>query len=222
VTEIPQQSEARSHADGVAKRSAVADQVLGAARRMFMGTGTIEMQALARRLGIGRATLYRWRRDREALLSEVILSLGVANLLRCDAETELPPGPERFCVVHNLHLQRITSSLPLRAFVQTEPDLARRVLLDAEGTVHVGIARALADYVRGQEDASGWNAPLPADVLGSMLSRVSEVFLYSDLIANAEPDVTTPDVILRLMLGRPVSPQLGYRPAGGASLRRIT
>jgi len=204
---MAEQVEAHSSAYSASRRLAVADQVLRAARRMFMATGTIEMRALARQLGIGRATLYRWQRDREALLGEVILSLAVANLLRCDAETKLPPGPERFCVVHDLHLQRITSSPPLRTFVQTEPDVARRVLLDAKSTVHVGITRALADYIRGQEDASGWKPPLPADVLGATLSRVSEVFLYSDLIANAEPDVTTPDVMLRLMLGRPVSPQ---------------
>ena len=195
-------------AEGVSGRLAIADQVLRAARRMFMATGTIEMRALARQLGIGRATLYRWQRDREALLGEVILSLAIANLLRCDAEITLPPGAERFCVVHDLHLQRITSSPPLRTFVRTEPDVARRVLLDAKGTVHVGATRALADYIRRQEDASEWRAPLPADALGATLSRVSEVFLYSDLIANAEPDVTTPDVMLRLMLGRPVGPDV--------------
>jgi hypothetical protein len=35
------------------------DDVLRAARRRFMASGTLEMRALARDLGIGRATLYR-------------------------------------------------------------------------------------------------------------------------------------------------------------------
>jgi len=180
------------------------DDVLRAARRRFMASGTIEMRALARDLGIGRATLYRWRGGREALLSEVILSLGQANLLRADADTRGPAGAERLCAVHDLHLRRISDSQAMRSFIRAEPEVASRVLLDGSGTVHVGVTRALEDLIRRQEADSEWRAPLGPEVLAPTISRLSEAFLYSDLIAHDRPDVATADVVLRMMLGVPL------------------
>lgn len=187
------------------------EHVLRVARRVFMESGTLEMQSLARVLGIGRATLYRWRGDREAVLSEVIVSLGVANLLRCEAETTLPAGPERFCTVHDLHLRRISDSEAMRAFIRAEPEVASRVLLDGQGAVHVGVTRALADLIRRQEQESRWRAPMGADGLAAAVSRLSEAFLYSDLIAHDKPDVKTPDLVLRMMLGVPLRSPDGRR-----------
>jgi AcrR family transcriptional regulator len=186
------------------------DEVLRAARRIFLATGTIEMRSLARELGIGRATLYRWRGGREALLSEVILSLGMANLRRAEADTPEPPGAERLCAVHDLHLRRISDSPAMRAFIRSEPEVASRVLLDGAGVVHVGVTRALADLIRRQEEQSRWRAPLEPDALAPAISRLSEAFLYSDLIAHDRPDVATADFVLRLMLG--VSRGAGERP----------
>ena len=180
------------------------EHVLRVARRVFMATGTLEMQALARELGIGRATLYRWRGDREALLAEVIVSLGVANLARSDGEITLPAGPERLCAVHDLHLQRISESPAMRSFLRAEPEVASRVLLDAQGIVHQGVTRALADLIRRQEQLSSWRAPLEPDTLAAAVSRLSEAFLYSDLIAHDKQDVKTPNLVLRMMLGVPL------------------
>ena len=177
------------------------DEVLRAARRIFLATGTIEMRSLARELGIGRATLYRWRGGREALLSEVILTLGVANLRRAEADTEVPAGAERLCAVHDLHLRRISDSEPMRTFIRTEPEVASRVLLDGAGAVHVGVTGALEQLIRRQEEQSGWRAPLDPAVLAPAISRLSEAFLYSDLIAHDRPDVATADFVLRMMLG---------------------
>src|SRR5215472_12419573 len=80
------------------------DEVLRTARRVFLATGSLEMRALARELGISRATLYRWNRSRDELLSEVFLSLARANLARVEAEIQTPPGALRICEVHDLHI----------------------------------------------------------------------------------------------------------------------
>lgn len=182
----------------------VPEEVVRAAKRMFLGTGSVEMRALARQIGVGRATLYRWNGSREEVLSEVLLSLALANLKRAEAEVATEPGPGRFCDVHDLHLRRICANASLRSFVRTEPDSALRVLLDANGRVHLGVARALADFIRRQETASGWRAPLGPEHLSRVASRLSEAFIYGDLIARAEPDPGSADLVLRLMLGVPV------------------
>lgn len=177
------------------------DEVLRAARRSFLASGTIEMRSLARELGIGRATLYRWRGGREALLSEVILSLGLANLRRAEADTAGPAGAERLCAVHDLHLRRISDSPAMRTFIRNEPDVASRVLLDGAGPVHVGVTAALEELIRRQVEESRWRPPLEAERLAAAISRLSEAFLYSDLIAHDRPDVATADFVLRMMLG---------------------
>jgi AcrR family transcriptional regulator len=189
--------------DRVAARApkVVPEEVMRAARKMFLATGSLEMRALAREIGVGRATLYRWNRSREELLGEVVLSLAVANLRRAEADVATEPGPARVCDVHDLHLRRVTGNRSLRRFVGQESDTALRVLLDANGRVHVGVTRALADFIRAQEAAAGWRAPLGADGLAAVVSRLSEAFIYGDLIARAEPDARTPDMVLRMMLG---------------------
>ncbi len=45
------------------------------ARRTFLGGDRVDMQALARSLGVNRATLYRWVGSREQLLTEILWSL---------------------------------------------------------------------------------------------------------------------------------------------------
>lgn len=190
----------------------VPDHVMHAAKRMFMGAGTIEVRALAREVGIGRATLYRWNWSREELLSEVVMALAVANLKRADGDITTLPGPERVCDVHDLHVRRISASPGMRTFVRSESEVASRVLLDAGGRVHVGVTRALADFIRGQEEITAWRAPLGPDALAGVITRLTEAFLFGDLIARARPDVDTPDLVLRMMLAVPIGTATSRSP----------
>jgi AcrR family transcriptional regulator len=177
------------------------EAVIRAAARVFMTTGTLEMRALARRLGIGRATLYRWRGNREELLADVLLWLGLRTLRRSEADVATPAGPHRLLDVHVTHISRMSNSASLRSFVRTEPATASRLLLDANGKVHVGMTRALADLVRQQELETGWHAPLGPDRLANIISRVDETFMYADLIANDEPNTDASRLVLEMMLG---------------------
>src|SRR5215467_372645 len=154
-------------------RSALAPEtVLRTARRVFLATGTLEMRSLARELGISRATLYRWNRSRDELLSEIFLSLARANLTQVETEVRTPPGAVRVCEVHDLHIRRISESTSLRMFCRAEPDVASRLLLDAGGTVHIGVTQLLADFLRRQEELSDWRAPLGADNFARVVVRM--------------------------------------------------
>lgn len=181
-----------------------AEAVLRTAQRVFLATGTLEMRALARELGIGRATLYRWHRSREDLLSDVLLSLALANLRRVEQELDTPPGALRVCHVHDQHIRRISGNPSLRAFIRREPEIASRLLLDIDGRVHRGVTAALADFLRRQEAESEWRAPLGVETFSRVVSRMSETYIYADLIGQGEPETETPDLVLRLMMGLPV------------------
>ena len=180
------------------------DVVLRTAMREFLITGSLEMRALARELGIGRATLYRWHRSRDELMSDVLLSLARANLRRVEQEIGTPPGPLRICHVHDHHIRRISGNPSLRAFIRAEPELASRLLLDINGRVHRGVTDALADFMRRQEAETEWRAPLGVDTFARVVSRMSETYIYADLLGLGEPEAETPDLIIRLMLGVPI------------------
>lgn len=159
------------------------------------------MRALAQSLGVGRATLYRWRGGRSQLLSDALLWLGLRNLRRSQTDVATPPGPRRLLDVHAIHISRMSNSPALRSFVRNEPALASSLLLDANGKVHVGVTSALADLIRSQEIDTGWIAPLGADKLAQVIARVDEAFMYADLIAKDEPNPDTPQLLFEMLLG---------------------
>jgi AcrR family transcriptional regulator len=175
--------------------------VIRAAARVFLTTGTLEMRAFARQLGVGRATLYRRSGNRDQFLSDVLLWLGLRNLRRAEADVGTAPGPHRLLDVHAVHISRMSNSAGLRSFVLTEPKVATRLLLDANGRVHVGMTRALAGLIGRQELGTGWRAPLGPDRLAHIMARVDETFMYADLIANDEPNAETAQLVFEMLLG---------------------
>jgi AcrR family transcriptional regulator len=177
------------------------ETVIRAGARFFMTYGTLDMRALAKRLGVGRATLYRWRGSRTQLLSDVLLWLGLRNLRRAEMDVATPPGPLRLLEVHAIHISRMSNSKALRSFVRNEPDLASSLLLDAHGKVHVGVTSALAAFIHRQEIDTGWVAPFGADKLAQIISRIDEAFMYADLIAKDEPNPDISSLVFEILVG---------------------
>jgi AcrR family transcriptional regulator len=176
-------------------------ELLRVARRAFLRDGTLEMRSLARELKIGRATLYRWARDRENLLSEVLLSIGLANLRHAELDTGTPSGPRRICDVTDLYLKRMRANANFQKFLRSEPEVAERVMLDSRGKLYRGWQLVWADFVRRVEKSSRWTAPVPAATLARIMMRVSTAFMLSGLHVHDRPDTNTTSSVLRLILG---------------------
>jgi AcrR family transcriptional regulator len=179
----------------------ISAELLRASRRMFLRDGTLEMRSLARELNVGRATLYRWARDRENLLSEVLLSLGLANLKYAERDVNTPAGPRRVCDVTDLYLKRMRSNPSLEKFLRLERDVAERVMMNPRGKLYRGWESVWADFVRRVEQSSDWKAPLAAPALSRIMMRVSNAFMLAGLHLRGRPDTDTPSMVLRLILG---------------------
>jgi hypothetical protein len=63
------------------------------------------------------------------------------------------------------------------------------------------MTHALAGLIRSQEIGTGWTAPLGAEKLAQIISRVDEAFMYADLIAKEEPNPDTPHMLFEMLLG---------------------
>jgi len=168
------------------------------AREMFARGERVDMQVLAARLEVSRATLYRWTGDRERLLAEVLWASADAVF----GWTETFPGHGRDLVVARAEgFMRVIARDPaLRTFLLNERDLALR-LLTRKGT---GVQDRSHARVREEllqlRDRGEYEPRLPLDLLALAIVRVVQGFVYGDLLAGEAPDLTGAAEVVRALL----------------------
>ncbi|MGW3650907.1 TetR/AcrR family transcriptional regulator [Streptomyces sp. NPDC000878] len=123
-TAIPQQKVTRPRADALRNR----ERIVTAAREMFVEFGAeVPIDEIARRAGVGNATVYRNFPDREALAREVVCS--VMDRTSEAAERALAESGDAFAAlerfVHVTADERIGALCPMMAstFDKRHPDL---------------------------------------------------------------------------------------------------
>ncbi|NEY36178.1 TetR family transcriptional regulator [Streptomyces sp. PRKS01-65] len=104
------------------------ERIVAAAREMFVEHGSdVPFDDIARRAGVGNATVYRNFPDRDALVREVVCS--VMDRTACAAEKALAENGDAFAAlehfVHTAADERISALCPMvsRTFDQHHPDL---------------------------------------------------------------------------------------------------
>src|SRR5215218_11513560 len=99
------------------------------ARRGFLAGERVDMGALARQLGVNRATLYRWVGSRDQLLVEVLWSLARRTFERLLAEhPPSEPRHSRVATVLDAWVHGVLANRGMQVFVENEGDLALRLL----------------------------------------------------------------------------------------------
>jgi AcrR family transcriptional regulator len=161
----------------------------------------LDMVRLAGELGVSKATLYRWTGSREQLIGEVLayLAAGAYSEARA-AAADTPDGTEYWVAVTRHFMSAIVAFEPLRRFVREETPLAFRVLTMRGSVVQATVVRRTAQML---EEAQRRGAPAlraPAPDLAYAMTKVGEGFIYSDPVANVEPDVEAAIGIMRLLL----------------------
>jgi AcrR family transcriptional regulator len=189
---------ALERARGAAPRPTPLD-ALNLARRRWLANERLDMGALARELGISRATLYSWVGSRERLIGEVIWSFAEEGV-RQALERARGSGADYVIDVVERFARMNASFEPLRRFIEQDPELALRVLTSKHGPVQermIDVARELL----AEQVAAGELAPaLDIDTLAYLMIRVNESFLYSDVITGSEPDVDKALEVIRVLL----------------------
>jgi AcrR family transcriptional regulator len=169
------------------------------ARRRWLANERLDMGALARELGISRATLYSWVGSRERLIGEVIWSFAEEGL-RQALEGASGSGPAYVLDVVERFARLNASFEPLRRFIEQDPELALRVLTSKKGPVQERMIGAARELLTEQVAAGKLTPALDVDTLAYLMIRVNESFLYSDLITGSEPDVDKALDVVRILL----------------------
>ncbi len=172
-------------------------EALDAAGAMVYEGVRVDMGTLASRIGVGRATLYRWFGSREALLEQLVERFALA-FLELARDRARGVGDARVLDIARHVMEATVEFEPARRFVAREPQLALRLLLGAGGAVHETLARALREALAETRTAAEMAAL--EEPIESMV-QVAAALQWATFAIGDEPQIERAIEIIALMLG---------------------
>jgi AcrR family transcriptional regulator len=185
---------------GAAVPARIPAGIVAAAADTFVTGQRLDMRSLARRLGVARATLYRRVGNREQLLDELLWWRARRLLVDQVQASAGLAGIARLVAVIGGVLRAVARDRPLRAFLESDPETALRLLTGARSTVHRGMASALEKLIDLERGRGSFDASLDTPTLAYAILRISEGFLYSDVIADRTPDIDRATTVIEGLL----------------------
>ncbi len=185
---------------GAAAPAAIPAEIFTAAVDAFAAGQRLDMRSLAGRLGVARATLYRRAGNREHLLDEVLWWRARRLLVDQIQASASLAGTERLVAVIGGVVRAIATDRPLRAFLESDPETALRLLTGTRSTVHRGMATALEQLIDLERGRGCFEAALDTPTLAYAIVRLSEGFLYADPIADRVPDIDRAVTLVQALL----------------------
>lgn len=182
------------------------DDIVIVARRQFVRGERIDLPAIADQLGISRATAYRWVGNADELTGLVITRLMEDTFTRLKAETKNLRGARRVLDVLGRGMREIAAFKPLKEFINQNPEKGLRLIASKDGPVQSVTIRLHQSLLEEEVQRGALQLPMDAHSMAYAITRVSESFLYADLIAGEKPEFEKAITILRLML-RPDIPK---------------
>lgn len=164
------------------------EAALKLATKRFLAGERVDMQALARELGLARATMHRWFQTRELLLGELLATLGEQRLeaLRREAGGS---GALALLDTFDRFNREIVASRGMRALLAQEQERALRILTSSAGLVQPRMVAAVERMIDAEVQAGAFVPSIPTDVLAYAIARLAEAFIYNDALAGIRGDI---------------------------------
>lgn len=179
------------------------EDVVAAARRQFLDTSAIDMEALGRDLAVSRATLYRVITSQDRLLGDVLWELAERTLDLAVRAAAPFDGIDRMLEISHRFEAAIVGFGPMQRWVQEDPLQASRVLFMPAGAVHERCVKAWADIFASAVAAGEITLPSDPHGFAYLYVRMGETLLYGELLAGVSPDRRLAESLRRLMLTSP-------------------
>lgn len=174
------------------------------ARRKFLKGQPIDLKDLARELGVNRVTLYRWVGTYEMLLGEVLCTLA-DQAWQAACASARKTDPDYAAKVLHRFLELIHGHEPFQRFVRTEGEFALKVATSKHSRVQASVMEHYRVLLEEQAKAGRLDLPRDLESLAYALVRISESFLYNDLITGHAPDLRKATRIIKALLRAPWS-----------------
>jgi AcrR family transcriptional regulator len=175
-------------------------EIFAVAVDAFAAGQRLDMRSLARRIGVARATLYRRAGNREQLLDQVLWWRARRLLADQVRASDGLTGTDRLAAVIGGVLRAIGNDRPVRMFLESDPETALRILTGTRSAVHQGMATALENLIDLERGRGAFDASLDTRTLAFAIVRVSEGFLYSDVIADRATDIGRAVTVIEALL----------------------
>ncbi|MGV0036450.1 MAG: QsdR family transcriptional regulator [Candidatus Azotimanducaceae bacterium WSBS_2022_MAG_OTU7] len=172
------------------------------ARKYFLHARRIELQKLARELGISRATAYRWAGSADQLVGDVLACLTRETFARLVEVSRDKTGSERVLYVLNEGMRSAHQFPGLRRFLRRNPETGLKVVASKDGPVQAATIDSIRDLLMQETEAGHITLPVDPAVMAFALTRMIESFLYADVISGVEPDLDNASKTLKLMLSQ--------------------
>lgn len=169
------------------------------ARARWLQGERLDVGKLAAELGVGRATVFRWVGTREHLYGEICSSLFQKELERAGAAARGTGLDHLLGTIERL-LRSLAQATPLRRFVTDDPEFALRVLTSRHSPVQRRSVLAIKARIDEFAAAGEMEPALPSDELAYIVVRITESFLYRDVITGAEADIEAAIAAIRILL----------------------
>jgi AcrR family transcriptional regulator len=169
------------------------------ARRQFLAGERIEMTAIAAELGISRVTLYRWVGSRGELLGEVMGTLAIRTAQRERRRIRATGGVAIARVAAHL-VETLMSNRAMAALLRAEPEFALRVLTTSETNVQARIVDYWTEEIESEVAAGRFEHPVAPRDLAYLIVRLSESFVYKEVLAGEAADPAVAALLFRLIL----------------------
>lgn len=178
--------------------------VLRLAREQYLGGQRVDLTMVARSLGLGRATIYRWFGSRDTLLGEIIASEFERLVERHRREVQ-GRGPQGLLEVFDRVNRSLSRSRALRALLEQERDSALRLLTSSGGPVQPRAVACLRGLIEAEVAAGAYEPPADSGALAYALVRLAEAFLYNDVAIGIRGDWRRLRQVEAALLGVPLT-----------------
>jgi len=186
--------------EGTGAPASVPARIFAAAVDTFSSGQRLDMRSLARRIGVARATLYRRVGNREQLLDQVLWWRARRLLAEQVRASVHLTGTARLTALIGGVLYAIGTDRPLRIFLESDPETALRILTGRHSMVHQGMATSLENLIDLERGRGAFDTSLDTPTLAYAIVRVSEGFLYADVIADRAPDIGRAVTVIEALL----------------------
>jgi AcrR family transcriptional regulator len=167
--------------------SASREDVLELARSLYLEGSRVDVTGLAARLGLGRATIYRWFGSRDALLGDV-LATELEELVSNHRRRVRRRGAPGLLEVFDRINRALSNSTALRTLLEQERESALRLLTSSGGHVQPRAVAAIEKLITAEMRTGAYDPPAEPSVLAYAIVRLAEAFLYNDAAIGIRGD----------------------------------
>lgn len=157
------------------------------------------MEALAEKLSVSRATLYRVVESRDRLLGDVLWTFGLDFFTR-SREAATGRGVDRILGVLRGFGEQLIAAEPFRRFLARDSETAVLILFTPAGRIHERFVGVNRELLQESIDAGELTLPFEVDSFAYVFVRIYESMWYADLLSGRPPDLDLAERAARSLL----------------------